>query len=430
MNIAYLTGTYARASDPYIRDEVNHLRKLGHTVHTFSVRRLVEGEPSEDVRREQQNTVYIMEAGLAKLLGATVRETVRSPGRMWRAAKLAMKSGWPGVKGRVWPLAYLLQAAYLAGELRKRGVQHLHNHHGENPAAVAMLASELSGVPYSLTVHGSAEWDRPMELHLDEKVGRASFVTAISSFTRSQIFRWTRAEDWGKVHVVRCGVGAGFLGCEVTPPRGRTLVNVGRLCEQKGQLLLLDAAGKLAADGVDFELVFIGDGPMRDLLERRIDELQLRGRVRFMGYRDSVAVQKQIAESRAMVMSSFAEALPVVLMEALAVGRPVVSTAVAGIPELVEPGVSGWLVPPGSIDALARAMREVLETPDERLAEMGRAGAARVAEQHDVAKEAAKKAALIAAAVVAHAAPTPAQSTQPTTAARQATVSPATATGM
>jgi glycosyltransferase involved in cell wall biosynthesis len=279
-------------------------------------------------------------------------------------------------------------------------VEHLHTHHGENSAAVAMLASALSGVPYSLTIHGSAEWDRPMELHLDEKVGRAEFVCAISCFTRSQVFRWTRAKDWGKVHVVRCGVGEGFLKAEVTPPRGNVLVNVGRLCEQKGQLLLLEAAGQLAAEGIDFELVFVGDGELRDPLERRIDELGLRSRVRFMGYRDSAAVRRQIVESRAMVMSSFAEALPVVLMEAMALGRPVVSTAVAGIPELVEAGVSGWLVPPGSVEALAGAMRAVLATPDDRLAEMGRAGARRAAEQHDSAREAAKKAELIAAAVM------------------------------
>jgi glycosyltransferase involved in cell wall biosynthesis len=399
LNIAFMTGAYARASDPYLRDEVAHLRALGHTVHTFSVKRLKEGAPSPEVAREQSQTTYLLEAGLPRLFLSFLKESLRSPATMFGAIKLAMNIGWPGLKGRLWPLAYLLEASHLAPLLRDRNVDHLHNHHGENPAAVAMLASLLTGIPYSLTIHGSAEWDRPMELHLDEKVSRAQFVCAISSFTRSQIFRWTRAKDWPKVHVVRCGVGEGFLNAPLTPPTGRTLVNVGRLCEQKGQLLLLEAAGQLAADNVDFQLVFIGDGELRDQLERRIDELNLRSRVRFMGYKDSAAVRQQILDSRAMVMSSFAEALPVVLMEALAVGRPVISTAVAGIPELVEPGVTGWLVPPGSVDHLARAMRAALDTPDDRLAEMGRAGAARAAEQHDAAREAAKKAALIAASL-------------------------------
>lgn len=399
MNIAFMSGAYARASDPYLRDEVAQLRKLGHTVHTFSVKRLKEGTPSEDVRREQAGTTYILEAGLPRLTWALVREAIHSPGAMWRCARLATRIGWPGVKGRLWPAAYLLEAAYLADKLRERGVEHLHTHHGENSAAVAMLASELSGVPYSLTIHGSAEWDRPTELHLNEKVARADFVCAISCFTRSQIFRWTRAKDWPKVHVVRCGVGESFLNASITPPRGNTLVNIGRLCEQKGQLLLLEAAGRLAAEGIDFELVFVGDGELREPLERRIDELGLRSRVRFMGYQDSAAVRAQIVASRAMVMSSFAEALPVVLMEAMALGRPVISTAVAGIPELVEPGISGWLVPPGSVDALAKAMRVALATPDDRLAEMGRAGAARAADQHNSAREAAKKADLIATAV-------------------------------
>jgi glycosyltransferase involved in cell wall biosynthesis len=402
MNIAFMSGAYARASDPYLRDEVAQLRRLGHTVHTFSIKRLKEGAPSEDVRREQSQTTYILEAGLPRLLLSLISETLRSPRRMARCLGMVRRLGWPGIKGRLWPFAYLLEAAYLAGQLRECRVQHLHNHHSENSAAVAMLTSELSGVPYSLTLHGSAEWDRPMELNLSEKIHRAQFVCAISYFTRSQIFRWTRSSDWPKVHIVRCGVGEGFLNTPITPPTGRTFVNVGRLCEQKGQLLLLEAAGQLAADNIDFNLVFIGDGELRDQLERRIDELNLRSRIRFMGYQDSAAVRRQIIDSRVMVMSSFAEALPVVLMESLALGRPVISTAVAGIPELVQPGQTGWLVPPGSVDDLARAMRAALDTPDADLAAMGRAGAARASTQHDSAREAEKKASLIAASIASH----------------------------
>lgn len=399
MNIAFLTGAYARASDPYLRDEVAHLRRLGHTVHTFSVKRLPEGNPSPDVLREQNQTTYLLEAGLPRLLLSLLSESLRSPRNMLRALNLSRKLSWPGLKGRLWPLAYLLEASHLARHLRQRQVQHLHNHHAENPAAVAMLASTLTSIPYSLTLHGSAEWDRPMELHLDLKVAGAQFVCAISYFTRSQIFRWTRHQDWPKVHVVRCGVGESFLATPLTPPTGNTFVNVGRLCEQKGQLLLLDAAAQLAAEGLDFHLVFIGDGELRDTLEHRIDQLNLRSRVRFMGYRDSDAVRQQILDARVMVLSSFAEALPVVLMEALALGRPVISTAVAGIPELVQPHLNGWLVPPGDASSLASAMRQALATPNALLAEMGRAGRARAAEQHDAAREAAKKADLIAASL-------------------------------
>ena len=161
-------------------------------------------------------------------------------------------------------MAYLMEAAFLARRLRERGVGHLHDHIGEGSAAVAMLAASLAEVPYSLTIHGPDEFDIPTLLALDEKVRRSAFTVAISEFARSQLYRWSRSADWPKVHVVRCGVDADFLGRESVPaPEARRLVSVGRLAEQKGQLVLVEAAAILAAEGHDFEVVLVGDGPMR-----------------------------------------------------------------------------------------------------------------------------------------------------------------------
>jgi glycosyltransferase involved in cell wall biosynthesis len=218
---------------------------------------------------------------------------------------------------------------------------------------------------------------------------------AVSEFGRSQLFRWCDHTDWPKVRVVRCGLDRSFLGFGPVPvPETPQLVCVGRLCEQKGQLRLLQALGLLAAEGVPFRMVLAGDGPMRQAVEAQIARLGLEDRVRITGWLSNEEVRRQLLDARAMVLPSFAEGLPVVLMEALALGRPVITTYVAGIPELVQPGVSGWLVPAGSVEALAEAIREALATPTDVLTWMGLAGAERVAAAHDVTREAAALAAL------------------------------------
>ena len=166
--------------------------------------------------------------------------------------------------------------------------------------------------------------------------------------------------------------------------------------EQKGQILLIEAAARLRDRGLDFELVIVGDGPMREEIERLIDQFDLQGRVRITGYLSNQGVLQEILNARALVLPSFAEGLPVVIMEAMALGRPVISTHIAGIPELLEPGVNGWLVPAGAVEPLVDAMAAVLTAVPADLEAMGRAGAARVALQHNVGIEVKKLADLFA----------------------------------
>ena len=161
---------------------------------------------------------------------------------------------------------------------------------------------------------------------------------------------------------------------------------------------MLEAANLLAVQGLEFKLVLVGDGPLRSDIEKQILQLGLQNHIEITGWASGDRVQQEILASRAMVLPSFAEGLPVVIMEALALNRPVISTYVAGIPELVEPGVCGWLVPPGSAEALAVAMRAVLESPLEKLEQMGKTGAERVAQQHNVDLEAKKLVALFESA--------------------------------
>jgi glycosyltransferase involved in cell wall biosynthesis len=194
--------------------------------------------------------------------------------------------------------------------------------------------------------------------------------------------RWANLGDWGKINVVRCSVATHFLTADepLPPPDTARLVCVARLSAQKGLPLLIDAAAGLAARR-DFVLDIIGEGEDRAMIEAQIADLGVGERVKLLGSRSPDEVRQALEASRAFVLPSFAEGLPVVLMEALAVGRPVVATAIAGIPELVDDS-TGWLIPSGSVADLAKAMEAALDTPPERLGAMGKAGRARVLAMH------------------------------------------------
>jgi len=272
--------------------------------------------------------------------------------------------------------------------------------HGKPGAAVALLTRLLGGPPFSFTVHGPDEFDNPMGLSLADKIAGASAVIAVSDFGKSQLYRWIPYTDWPKVHVVRCGVDAAFLAAGAQPiADNRRLVCIGRLSEQKGQLLILEALAALATAGVDFEMVFAGDGPMRKVVDARVAALGLQSRVRITGWVSNEVIRQELLGARALLLPSFAEGLPVALMEALALGRPAITTYVAGIPELVENRVNGWLIPAGSITALVASIRDALETPVGELSRMGLSGAAAVAARHDVTREAGRLAEVFRRAV-------------------------------
>lgn len=399
MAIAYLINQYPQTSQTFIRREIAALEDAGLSVSRFTLRPCQGELVDENDRVERERTRAVLDVGPFGLLATLLRMAVTRPFRFARALGLAVRTGWRSDRGLLVNLIYLTEACVLQRWLADCGAQHLHVHFGTNSATVAMLCRRLGGPPYSITMHGPEEFDRPLSLALGEKARYAAFVAVISNFGRSQLYRWIGLEDWPKVQIVRCGVDAAFLDGELSPiPNVPRLLNIGRLDPQKGQLLLIEAARRLRDRGIEFELTIVGDGPLRPRLEHRIERHGLGDRVRLAGWLSGAGVRRELRASRALVMASFAEGLPVVMMEALALGRPVISTTIAGIPELVEPGVSGWLVPAGSVEALTLAMQEALAADPAALARMGHHGASRVAEAHDIRVEAAKLAGLITAA--------------------------------
>lgn len=391
MNIAYLVNQYPKVSHSFIRREITGLEACGLNISRFSIRNLGSELVDAADQAELAKTRFVLGVGALGLFWALLRTAIAQPQRFWQTVRLVLQIGWRSERGLLRHGAYLAEACVLLGWFATDSIDHVHAHFGTNSTTVAMLCHALGGPPYSFTVHGPEEFDKAQAIALPEKIHRAAFVVAISSFGRSQLFRWCDHEDWAKVHVVRCGVDQLFLNqAPQAFPQTRQLVCVGRLSEQKGHLLLVEAASRLATAGFDFKLVFVGDGPLRPQIEALIAQLGLDQHIEITGWASNAAVQQHLLDAQVMVLPSFAEGLPVVIMEALALGRPVISTYVAGIPELVEPGVCGWLVPPGSVDRLTEAIRGALTTDPDALARMGQLGSERVAVLHDAFTEAQK----------------------------------------
>ncbi len=395
MRISYFINQYPKVSHSFIRREILALERQGFEVQRIALRGW-DGELVDDEDlREREKTRYVLQGGLFGLLTAMLRGVVASPLRFMSALGLALRMGWHA--DRPWPfhLVYLAEACRLLPWLRSFGAAHVHAHFGTNSAEVVMLAQALGGPTFSFTVHGPEEFDKPQFIRLDEKIRRAAFVVAISSYGRSQLYRWVDHTYWPKVKVVHCGLEAAFHQVAPVPiPAAPRLVCVGRLCEQKGQLLLVEAAQRLAAKGIAFEIVLAGDGEMRREVEDLIALYGLYGRVRITGWISSDQVREEILAARGLVLPSFAEGLPVVIMEAMALRRPVLTTYVAGIPELIRPGENGWLFPAGSVEELVAALEDFLAQPVSVLERMGEAAYTRVLARHDIDTEAAKLAGL------------------------------------
>jgi glycosyltransferase involved in cell wall biosynthesis len=325
-------------------------------------------------REESQKTFHCLSGSLFPHLLAVSRTLLCRPRRFLHALRIALHIGLKN-QHPLKHIAYFLEACTFLWITHKHQVQHIHVHFGTNPTTVARLIHCLGGPGFSFTVHGPAEFDNPAGQDLQGKIAASTCTVAITDYCSAQLRRWSKINDWDKIKVVHCSVGDDFFdAAQPIPADCRTFACVGRLSPQKGQLLLIDAFAKLTTEGHDARLVFVGDGELRPMIEQRIRESGLHNRIRITGYVSEAEVRRHIIGSRALVLPSFAEGLPMVIMESFAVGRPVISTYIAGIPELVRNGENGWLVPAGNTTALAVALTEALTTSDAQLAAMAQAG--------------------------------------------------------
>jgi colanic acid/amylovoran biosynthesis glycosyltransferase len=390
VRLAYLCNLYPAVSHSFVRREIEAVEGAGHEIHRFSIQR-----PRADLRdpadvREAQGTEVALGKGVAPLLLAALLLLLSRPIKSFHAIATAARLSAPGLRSKIRHLAYWLEAAWLLRRLERQRIEHLHAHFGTNPAAVAAIARAWGGPPFSFTVHGPDEFDAPIGLSLPAKIEAAKFVAAISSYGRSQLMRWSTPDQWAKIGIVRCGLDRDFLDAEPAPvAAGSTeFVCVARLSAQKGLPLLISACEQLRGKDERFSLTIIGGGEMRAALESDIARRNLGGTISLVGIQTAAEIRESLNRCRAFVLPSFAEGLPVVIMEALALRRPVISTAIAGIPELVDESC-GWLIPAGSEEALAQAMTSALRAAPAELEAKGAVGRERVLAMHDATRNAA-----------------------------------------
>jgi colanic acid/amylovoran biosynthesis glycosyltransferase len=378
MTVGCLVSQYPAPSHTFIRRELDALRRRGISIDTFSVRSPRSEEITSDVdRREFEHTWYILPARPLELLCAHGRTLCGHPIQYVKTFRLALQHRVPGVRALGHALCYFAEAILLAVELKKRNITHLHNHFANPAAIVGLLASRFLQISWSLTLHGISEFDYPAGLLLAEKVEAANFVTCASFFVRAQAFRIINPDHWHKLFVARCGLELSKLEEHryLQGPRTRIrFVAVGRLTPEKGQIGLVDAFARVIGSGLDAELFLLGEGPERSRIEQRIRDTSLGGRFQLLGRAPEAQTLGAIASADVFVLSSFMEGLPVVLLEAMALGIPVIAPALAGIPELVRHAETGLLFTVGDWMDLAASMKRLAEdkTLRARLAENAR----------------------------------------------------------
>ncbi|MFQ5590087.1 MAG: glycosyltransferase [Phycisphaerae bacterium] len=383
MKIAYLTSMYPDVSHTFILREVLAMRAAGVQVVTFSVRRPnTRNVLGPDAAREASATRWLVPPPLGLLVRAMVWTAAARPGSTIRTLLDAVMGGTMTIRRRTKWLCYFAEAVLLAYWLTTESFDHLHCHFGNSGSSTGMLAARLAGIPFSVTVHGSEL--RDIDKHrLPDKIAHAAFVACVSRFGKSQLMLACKPDQWDKIHVVRCGVSCTNDRAPIPHAESGAILCVARLSLEKGHFVLLDALAILREKGIDARCTLVGDGPMRSAVETRAARLNLQGMVTFTGALEPHRVTALYQAAKVVVLASLSEGVPVVLMEAMACSRPVVATWVGGVPELVENGRSGLVVPPGDPEALAEALRLVL-TDAELARRLGENGAQRVRNRFNI----------------------------------------------
>lgn len=382
--IAMVTGRYPGLSLTFIDREVRALREMGVDVITVTVRSPDPQALSGEFQHEEAGRVFRLLASArrpAHVIKALYL-AARHPRRLAATARLAINTCPAGARAMALQLAYFAEALLLVPLLRASNVKHLHNHLGDSSGTVTMLAAELAAIPFSITLHGPEIFQSAQRWRLDTKIARANFVACISEHGRQQAMRFSHEAHWHKLKVVRCGVNPSLYAAAPAARTGRDLLFVGRLEERKGVNFLLDAVALLTTRGSDVRLKIVGNGPQKEALQRQTAALSLEAVVTFAGTQDEAGVAEALRHADLLAVPSLSEGLPVVIMEALASGVPVVASAVDGIPELVRDGETGRLVAPCDPRALADGLEQLLL--DSSLCQrMGAAGRQLIASEHD-----------------------------------------------
>ena len=379
-------NSYPMTSTTFIRREIEAIEAAGAPVMRFAVRSWSSNLIDPLDIEEQGRTHYLLTGNLLQLILAFLQQLVIGPLILFQAIGpsivLLRLSGGSLIKH----IGYILQANYLRQRLKEANITHLHVHFSTNATTVALLSRIMGGPTYSFTVHGPDELVDPAANGIAMKMQNASAIIAITHYCQTQLRLHANQKDWARIHIVPCGLRLEDFPDDVkrsSQVESNTLVCVGRLCPQKGQIHIPGAIAGLRKQFPQLKVVLIGDGESRPDIEREIAKFDVGEFVELLGWASNAQVRAKLHASRALLLPSYAEGLPIVIMEAFALYRPVLTTPVAGIPELVD-DTCGWLFTPGDDAALAAAIVEAMTTSATQLATMGSEGRRRVEERHNL----------------------------------------------
>ena len=389
MRLAYLVSQYPALNHTFILREIRSLRSQGFDIHVVSIR------PSDrdaaaitaDEREELARTRAVKDVRIPAVLAALVAELFRRPIGWLRGFALALCLGRGSVPATLAHLFYFAEAVIAGRWMIEAGCAHFHTHFS---STVGLLATRVFPLTMSVTIHGPEEFNSMAAFHMAEKVAASRLVVAISSYARSQILRTCPPAEWEKVVVLRLGVDAAVFDPRPEPTGGvQEILCVGRIAPAKAQYVLIEALALLRKRGVEARLRLVGDGPDRPMLEASAVLLGVKDAVIFDGWRNQDEVRARYRQATVFAMASFAEGIPVVLMEAMAMEIPCVATRIMGIPELIEDGICGLLTAPADAVPLADAIERLLRDATLRR-KLGAAGRLRVLEHFDLSKNAAR----------------------------------------
>jgi glycosyltransferase involved in cell wall biosynthesis len=390
LRISYIIGTYPSFSTTFIDREIRMMRRWGLEVHLLAIRSpVLHSALSQEQQLYHQEVIYLIPVKWLSFLGGHLCFLLTRPGTYLGTLLYLLTRPHSSSKDRLMTLLHFAEGVYAAHLLKKQSVNHLHAHFVDRAAIVALVSSRLLNVPYSLTAHANDIYVKPVLLRT--KISGAKFITTCTAYNEAYLLQ-TMGEDLdGKLHLAYHGLDlTHYQPSSSRPQRDCPLVlSVGRLTEKKGFPHLIAACRRLKDRGYDFTCDIVGEGPQRQELETLIAQLGLEDTVILCGAIPHEAVIEKYKNSALFVLPCVLskdgdrDGIPNVLLEAMAMQIPVVSTRHSGIPELVQDRVNGLLVSPGDEEALTNALAELLDNPDLR-GKLGRRGRQKVVKDFDV----------------------------------------------
>ncbi len=387
IRLAYLVSQYPAVSHTFVLREVRALRRRGFHVRVATINP-PDRDPAnmtDEERQEARGAFVVKKPGLGRLVAAHASALVRHPYAYFRALRFALGLGGTDAGQTLWGVFYFVEAVLVTEWMRREGFTHLHVHFATPAATVAMVAERLAPITWSVTVHGPDEFYDVSANHLSEKIASASFLCTIGSFARSQLMKLSPQEQWHKFEVTPLGVDPSLFYPRAARDHADPfeILCVGRLVPAKGQHVLVAAVDHLVREGRHVLLRVVGAGPDEESLRRDVEARGMERVVIFEGAVNQDRIRTLYATADAFALASFAEGIPVVLMEAMAMTIPCVTTRITGIPELIRDGIDGLLVAPSDDVALARALSRLIDDPALRRG-LGAAGRSRVLECYDL----------------------------------------------